>query len=137
MLKLPSRKQVKLFVNNVAEKGIVLLVIAYMAVSVGRSVLKNYRINQRIEALKQEIAILEQEKAHLTNLIAYYKTETFKELKTREELGLHKAGEQVLAVPVEPEEDTEGTRTYFVAKQQTEEQSPPNYVKWFRYFFSS
>ncbi len=132
----PSRKQIITFLKDVAEKGVVLLVIVYIAVTVGRSVSKNYQINKQIKGLEQELAALQQEELYLKNLIAYYKTDTFRELRQREELGYKLPGEHVLSVPVEPEDRPEGAKVDLLVNK--EEALPlPNYAKWFNYFFSS
>lgn len=132
---LPTRQQVLSFLNGLAEKGLVLLVVVYIAFSVGRSVLKNYQMNRRIEALKEQIAILEREQDYLKTLIAYYRTNTFKELKAREELGFQKPGEFVLSVPVDPEDRPLSERSDILAAQPPSDRARPNYVKWYDYFF--
>lgn len=137
-MKLPTRHQVSYFLSNLVEKSLVLLVVIYIAFSVGRSVLKNYQANQRIKGLEDQLTAAEQEKAYLTNLIAYYKTQTFKELKAREELGWQKPGEHVLSVPVENEETAEtGKPLGPIVNQPAPEIPLPNYEKWFNYFFKS
>lgn len=134
---LPSKKEIIPFLSGLLEKGLVLAVIGYIAVSVSRSVMKNYQINQRINDLHQKIAQLEQERIYLNNLIAYYKTDTFKELKAREELGLQKPGEHVLSVPVEPDDQPVSTeQDSFITQNVPQEETPlPNYTKWYNYFF--
>ena len=77
--------------------GIVIFV--YMFVATGEAIWQNYRINQEIVQLKLEIAQLEQQNAAFKNLIAYLKTESFKEKEARRKLGYRKPGEQVVAIP--------------------------------------
>ncbi len=120
--------------NRLAEKALVLLVVIYVFFSVGRNVLKNYQMNQKINGLKEQIAVLDRQKAYLQNLMIYYRTDTYKELKAREELGYQKADEHVLSVPVEKEEQSLTEPNHFV----TAPEAPPviaNYQKWFNYFF--
>jgi cell division protein FtsB len=137
-VKLPTRQQVGDFLKSLAERGLVLLLLTYMSISVGRSVMKNYQINQRIDRLNEKILELEQEKLYLKNLIAYYKTDTFKELKAREELGFQKPGEKVLSVAVDPDDLPLGGRADFLIAVQPKKEKPvSNYEKWYRYFFGS
>ncbi len=138
-LKLPSRQQVSAFFSGLLEKGLVLVIILYIGWSVSRSVMQNYQINQKIQALNDQVLELEQEKAYLTTLIAYYKTDTFKELKAREELGYQKPGEHVIAVPVDPSDIPAGadSKSDFVAIPPPPPLPQPNYVRWYRYFFSA
>lgn len=136
-LKLPNKEQLNTLLSNIAEKGLVIVVVIYVCISVGRSVMKNYQINQKIEDLKIQIEILEQEKIYLDSLVAYYRTTTFKELKAREELGLKAPGEIVLAVPLEEEDLPTSEKAIALAIGQKKEQVLPNYSKWFHYFFGS
>jgi cell division protein FtsB len=136
-LQLPNKEQVKQFTSSLAEKSLVVLVILYVAVSVGRSVMKNYQINQKIAGLEQELVQLDQEIDYLEGIIAYYKTDTFKELKAREELGLHAPGEIVLSVPLEEEDLTDDSSYLAIVPVQTKEKPLPNYQKWWRYFFGT
>lgn len=137
MFKLPKRQKVFSILSQVTEKGIVLVVIVYVIISVGRSVMKNYHMNRRINTLKQRIVTLEQEKSYMKNLVAYYKTDTFKELRAREDLGLQKAGEHVISVPIEEEDIPEGATSHFVTNEPEAEKQLPNYEKWFQYFFGA
>lgn len=136
-LKLPTKQQFIAILNNITEKGIVLVVLIFVLISVGRSVMKNYAISQRIAELKQENVRLDQEKSYLNNLIAYYKTDTFKELKAREELGFKRPGEFVLSVPVEEDDREESDKNSFIAPIEPIQKPLPNYVKWYNYFFLS
>lgn len=134
-MKLPSRQQTMSFLSNLTEKGIVLAIIVYIVFSVGRSVMKNYEMNRKIDDLKMKIEALQQEQAFLRSLIAYYKTDTFKELKAREELGFQKPGEHVLSVPVEEDDRPIAEQGSFIAAEPVEVKPAPNYQKWFNYFF--
>jgi cell division protein FtsB len=135
--KLPSRQKVTDTLSGLTEKGLVLVVIVYIAASVSRSVVKNYQMNKKLDALNKQLLNLQQEQTYLTTLIAYYKTDTFKELKAREELGYQKPGEHVLSVPVEESDKPLGTtKNSFIAQATPEEELPiPNYEKWYNYFF--
>lgn len=93
--KLISRKQLKFSVSVV----IAVIVFVYMFVATGEAVWQNYRINQEIVQLKLGIAQLEGENIQLKNLIAYLKTESFREKEARRKLGYKKPGEQVVAIP--------------------------------------
>lgn len=135
-IKLPDKRQVLTFLNGATEKGIVLVVLVYVVLSVGRSVMKNYDMNKKIEALKQKNLELDREKEYLNNLIAYYKTDTFKELKAREELGFKRPGEFVLSVPVEADDREIADKNSFIAPVESEPKQIPNYQKWYNYFFS-
>lgn len=131
----PDRKQVVAAIKRLPEKIIILAITAYMVASVGQSVIKNYKVNQQITDLKQRINVLEQEKSYLEVLIGFYKTKTFKELKVRELLGWRKPDEQVISVPVDPEDRPNDQNSKFVAEPTVTDVELTNYEKWFSYFF--
>lgn len=136
-MKLPDQKKIASSLSGFVEKAFVLVLIGYIGISVGRSVMKNYEVNKRIDFLKVHIDELEQEKLYLKNLIAYYQTNTFKELKAREELGWQKPGEFVISVPVDPEDKPMDEKSNFIAMQEEEARTLTNYEKWYHYFFGS
>ncbi len=136
-MKFPTGKEIITFFTSIAERAAVLLVVAYIIFSVGRSVMKNYEMNRRITTLKNELAAVEREKSYLRSLIAYYQTDTFKELKAREELGFQREGEKVLSVPVEPEDRTIGAKSALLPDEPEPEKPQPNYQKWYNYFFGA
>ncbi len=135
--KLPNRQSVISTASSLTEKGLVLMVIIYISISIGRSVMKNYQINQEIEGLKKELTLLDQQKRYLASLNEYYKTDTYKELKAREELGLQLPGETVVAVPIENDDQSQSIAAYATPEQIEEDRPLPNYRKWYDYFFSN
>ena len=77
----------------------VLIVFVYMFVATGQAIWQNYQINQEIAKLKLEIVQLGKDNVQLKNLIAYLKTDSFKEKEARRKLGYKKPGEKVVAIP--------------------------------------
>lgn len=136
--KLPSRQVVMSKLTGVTEKGLIFIVVIYVVVSVGRSVMQNYGINQQIAELKHQLAVLDQEMVYHKNINAYYQTQTFKELKAREELGLQKPGEQVISVPIDPDDRPLSAEESVIVEPIKKDQAVmPNYQKWFNYFFGN
>jgi cell division protein FtsB len=79
--------------------------VVYIFITVGRSIWKNYSINKEIEALETEIKELQLVNESLTNRIAYFKTNTYKELALREKLNMQKPGETMVLLPKKANED--------------------------------
>ena len=75
------------------------IIFVYMFVATGSAVWQNYQINQEIIKLKSEIVQLGKDNTQLINLIAYLKTESFREKEARRKLGYKKPGEEVVAIP--------------------------------------
>lgn len=110
----------------------VLLTAGYLLFLFGRSAYRNYQINQRIEELETSISTLEEQNADLKNLIAYYQTETFRELEARRKLGLKKPGEIVIALPENTETPPESENPE--EKKQT---NIPNPKRWWEFLFGA
>ncbi|MCX6809951.1 MAG: septum formation initiator family protein [Candidatus Berkelbacteria bacterium] len=85
---------------------IILLVIAYAIFLLYQAISINYQTNQKIHSLKNDLKQVNQDKARLETLIAYYQTGAFQELEARKKLGFKMPGEKVVSVKVEPSAET-------------------------------
>lgn len=104
--------------------------IIYLLFVVTKSMTSNYYSNKDIEAEEQKLTNMEAEIISLKNQIAYYHTATFKDREAREKLGYKAAGESVLILPIDKEEEKaadSGLTDVGVEK--------PNYILWWEYFF--
>jgi cell division protein FtsB len=111
------------------------LLALYIIFILSKSVWKNYQINKEIEAKEQKIAELQKEIEEMQNLIAYYQTDTFQELEARSKLNLKKPGETAIAVPKrQTQEENPAVAGTATATGSNEEESAPNYLKWWRFF---
>jgi len=110
------------------------IIFVYMFVATGEALWQNYQINQDIIKLKIDIIQLNKENIQLKNLIAYLKTESFREKEARRKLGYKKPDENVVAIPQDNFIHVEPGTT------QTES-SPENSIhlnnpqKWWEYIF--
>lgn len=112
-----------------------LLLVGYTFFILGKMVYQNYKINQQIKSLEKEVLKIEKENQHLSDLISFFQTETFKEREVREKLGLVKPGEKVLVFP-----ESEGGEESFLEEKtfeekQGEQEKIPNWQKWWNFFF--
>jgi len=115
-----------------------LLLVGYMFFVLGKMVWQNYKVNQQIKNLESEVSDIEKQNQKLSDLIAYFQTDTFKEKEAREKLGLVKPGEKVLVFPSTGNNDkgiSEGINGG--QEQKVEVEKTPNYQKWWDYFFAS
>lgn len=95
---------------------------------------RNKKIEQEIEALKQEAEKIRKENGALEEKIAYFETSEFQERVAKEKLNLQKPDEQVVVVkPGVKSEETESTQE--IAQIDEMEQKTPNYQKWWNLFF--
>jgi cell division protein FtsB len=109
-----------------------IIIFAYSLAAFGRVVYKNYQINQQIRKLEAEISSIQQQNAVLTNLIEYYKSETYAEIEARAKLGLKKKGEIAVALP---SKNNENESTDILSGEiNSSYESRPNYLKWYDFF---
>jgi len=104
--------------------------LIYLSVLVGRSVYTNWKTDQRVKKLKTELDTLEIGKQDLENQIAYFQTESFKEMEARRKLGLVKPDEKVVILQSEPQSESQSTSN----QTNTNENNKPNYRLWWEYF---
>lgn len=113
-----------------------IVVILYFFWALGKMAWQNYQVNQQIKGLENEVAQIEGDNQKLSDLIAYFQTETFKEQEAREKLGLVMPGEKVLVFPGNDKNaDTSIVET--VTKKDEEVKNEPNYKKWWSFFFAN
>lgn len=74
---------------------------AYIIFLLYQAVYFNYKTSQKINDLKIAVQKAQSDETRLKNLIAYYNTDTFKELEARKKLGLKMPGEKVVSVNFE------------------------------------
>lgn len=120
--------------------SIVVAVVVYLLFLTYKSVISNYRTNQKIDNLEDEIVLLEIEKQYLADLNIYYSTDTYKELEARRKLGLKKKGETVIKIPISEDRLAQYQKNLTNQNQDikksptiTTEESNPR--KWIRFIF--
>ena len=114
--------------------GTILLI--YMIVSTGQALWQNYRLNQELYKLRERNAELKLHNQYLQNLIAYRKTDSFKDKEARSKLNYQKAGETVLIIPDDgAQRFSEGNAKNRAKQNEAKVLSNPE--KWWRAFFSA
>lgn len=111
---------------------LIIITIGYIVVNIYKSVLKNYKINEQITKLQDEISEIKTTNRYFGNLIMYYQTKSFKELELRKKLGFKKPDETMMIVPenTDPTKKSDADNIKF-SSPQTETTVLPNYLKWF------
>ena len=113
--------------------GSVLLI--YMVVSTGQALWQSYQLNKEMAALRDKNTELRLHNRYLQNLIAYRRTDAFKDKEARSKLNYQKPGEVVLIIPEDDiQRFSEGNvRTRL---EEAERQKPlTNPEKWWETFF--
>lgn len=105
--------------------------IIYASLALARITWQNYKIDQKIIALNEELEKLSEENFELKNKIAYYKTNSYRERLAREKLNLQKPGEIVIVITPSSPPSSEKKPV----SKNTEGDKRSNYQKWRDYFF--
>lgn len=106
------------------------VVCAFLLIAFARETIHRYEVRQEIAKLEQQIGDLESRKESLSGLIDYFSSPLYQEQEAREKLGLAKAGERVVIVPLTNSTPPVTAQTPAAAPE------PSNPQKWWRYFFA-
>jgi cell division protein FtsB len=98
-----------------------------------RVVQKNYGLQQQVDRLKDEIAIIELENQQFKYNIEYYKTDAYLELAAREKFNKKAPGERVVALPKIDYPDQ--IKTEAEQKQELKPQYQSNLDQWLYFLF--
>ena len=107
---------------------LIVLVLVYFGFLIYQSVYSNYEVNNTISQLKKELNKVQSDQRDLQTLIAYYQTESFRELEARKKLGMRKPGEKVIVVEV-PQDERRAVETELTEQEEIR----PNYILWLDY----
>jgi cell division protein FtsB len=122
-----------LFETNQIVQIVGLVIVAFLVWGTVGVVQRNYKLQQQVDRLNDEIAILELENQQLQYNIEYYQTDEYLELSARELFNKKAPGERVIALPKNdpPAENT----TTDPSELQTESQS--NFQQWLDFLFGA
>ena len=110
-----------------------LVVFGYLALGAAKLIFENYRVHEDAKRLQSDLEQVQQHNTELRNLLAYYRTDAYKEKEARARLGFQKPGERVIAVPLtNPDEATSITQPGVETQPAT---PPSNPRQWWNYFF--
>ena len=111
------------------------VLVIYMVVSTCQALWQSYQLNKELAALREKNIELRLHNRYLQNLIAYRRTDAFKDKEARSKLNYQKQGEVVLVIP---EDDLQRFSEGNVRmREEAKAQSRPltNPEKWWQLFF--
>jgi cell division protein FtsB len=111
-----------------------IVIVVYLVFILSRSLWQNYKVNQEIKSLEQEVTTLEEENQRLKNLVLYYRTDSYKEKEARRKLLMKMPDEKVLALP-ETEYNHEQAEDQIDNEKDRDKYQEPNYKLWIKYIF--
>lgn len=130
-LKLPQGKELKAHVFLTL--GVIFLV--YMIVSTGQALWQNYQLDKELSKLREEHNRLQLHNRYLQNLIAYRKTDAFRDKQAREKLNYQKQGETVLIIPNDDISQFSEGNTNKQPENDDTFREPTNAEKWWHFIF--
>ncbi|MFH1509025.1 MAG: septum formation initiator family protein [bacterium] len=111
---------------------LLLVALIFVGISLGKEILRKYRIDNEIKNLEADIQELEHRNQELSNLLDYLQTDSYKEIQAREQLGLQKEGETAITIQSDLETPPE------IASFEVEvREEIPNPLRWWNYFFDN
>jgi len=102
--------------------------VLYLLYIVGKTLYQSYQVRREVDKLESSITLLEESNRELSSKIIYYQSASYREKIARERMGLMKPGEEVIVIL--PEEKPK-------VVEKDEDDSLPNYQKWWNFFFQS
>ncbi|OGH68650.1 MAG: hypothetical protein A2754_02260 [Candidatus Magasanikbacteria bacterium RIFCSPHIGHO2_01_FULL_47_8] len=107
---------------------VALVLLAIAGFYLARESYRKAQVNQEIRDLQNQISMVEGKNKEISDLIKYYKSQTYKERQARTLLNLQKPGEFAVALPQSPEDQNP-------ANQPESNGSATNLKLWWDYFF--
>lgn len=125
---MPENEQIifKKIFSNWKTTVVLVIVLIFVLISLGKVTIKRYTIKKEINELKAEAERLETANLKLTETLNYLQSDFFKEQEARTKLELQKPDEKVIVVtpPKEPEK-----------KIETQKNQESNWGRWWKYIF--
>lgn len=130
----------KIFSNQVTITLLGLVIIVLISIPLAKNISKQYKINNEIKLLQEEISNLEGKNTNLKNLITFLESDQFVDEEARKNLNFKKEGEEVVVIKDEllgATESTDELNSKYIINQPKEEKKRrlSNPEKWLKYFF--
>jgi len=139
-------KKIKKILSSKIFLFIVVFIFIFLLIGFVRETYRKYQLTSEINQLKLNIDKLEGDNQQLTNLMDYFKEDSYLEKEARIKLNLKKPGETVVVLSKDIIDGVEVVRKGGLDAEELDEEiidSPrdedletANYWKWWEYFFS-
>lgn len=110
-----------------------LLIFGYLLIGSGKLVYENFRVHEDTTRLSDQVDELKQHNLELEDLLAYYRTDSYKEKEARARLNYQKPGERLIVVPVPAGQDVASDLTVGPETKSATPESNPR--QWWQFFF--
>ena len=129
----PVKKTFKKLLSSKIFLLVSVFVLIFLIIAFGRESYRKYELSKEINDLEAQIAQLENANHQMSNLMDYFKKESYLEKEARLKLNLKKPGEKVVIISEEDsrygEADDNDNQNDINIPQNS------NFWKWWEYFF--
>lgn len=132
----------KIFSNQVFITLLGMIIIVLISIPLAKNISKQYKINNEIKLLQEEISNLKGKNTNLKNLISFLESDQFVDEEARKNLNFKKEGEEVVVIKDKILDKT-GTNDELNSNYQINQPKEKktkrlsNPEKWLKYFFTN
>ena len=120
-----------------AATGLFLVVAVSLMLNTVKVVQRNYELQQDVDVLADEVALVEVQNQNLKYNIEYYKTDSFLEVEAKRRFNLAEKGEKVILLPKDGDADPDELNDTFQEPTDPRPQYQENFEKWMIFLFGS
>ncbi len=121
--------------SKIAVTGLFLVVAISLMFNTLKVIQRNYELQQQLDTLADEVALIEVENQNLKFNIQYYETDAYLEVEAKRRFNLAETGEKVILLPKDGDLPQEQLRTRVEEQQATQPQYEQNLDKWRAFLF--
>ncbi|MBU1255457.1 septum formation initiator family protein [Patescibacteria group bacterium] len=138
------KKFIKKMLGSKVFLFLIFIILIILTINLSQESYKKYQLKKEISGLKLEIDRLEGSKQQLSNLMEYFKNDSYLEQEARVKLNLKKPGEKVVILSRDSvtDDNVKVSQSGALATENQDEikledvnLETPNYWKWWEYFF--
>lgn len=133
----PPWKIIKRFLVSKLFLFSISIILIALVVNVGKESYRKYQLKKEIDSLNASIEQLQGKNHQLSNLMEYFKQESYLEKEARLKLNLKKPGEQVVILSSDLDNDPSVSEDVLDQPESLDPEETANHWKWWEYFFSN
>ena len=98
---------------------------------------RNYELQQQVDTLADEVALIEVQNQNLKYNIEYYKTDSYLETEAKRRLNLADQGESVILLPKDGDAEPEELQQTFTEPDDPKPLYQQNFENWMTFLFGN
>ena len=121
--------------SRMAVTGLFLVVALSLMVNTVKVIQRNYELQQDVDNLAAEVALIEVQNQNLKYNIEYYQTDAYLEVEAKQRFNLAESGEKVIFLPKDGDLEPEPLRSSLSAQSSAQPEYERNFDKWIAFLF--